>query len=259
MTVAPRPGRAALARAALARAALLTCAAVLACGPTDPDPAAPDMPLVTETARSGKVLGPEICAFGQAFTLESTNPYYPLEVGRSWLLEGDDEGTPLRVRIDVLDRTEDVGGVETRVLVETEWELDDESGEYDLLEVSHNYFAETLDGTVCYFGEAVEIYEDGEPISNAGEWRADEPGHAPGIFMPADPRPGMRYRMEVAPGIAEDEGRIVAIGPVRVPAGLFTATIRVREYNPLDEDKGYKVFAAGVGTIVDGPIELVAY
>jgi hypothetical protein len=200
-----------------------------------------------------------VCAFGQEFTLEPSNPYYPLEVGRSWLLEGEEDGTPLRVRIEILDRTETVGGVETRVLIETEWELDEDSGEYELLEVSSNYFAETLGGTVCYFGEAVAIYEDGEPVSNAGEWRADEPGNAPGIFMPSDPRPGMRYQMERAPGVAEDEGRIVAIGPVRVPAGYFTQTIRVREYNPLDEDKGYKVFGAGVGTLVDGPISLVAY
>ena len=37
-----------------------------------------------------------------------------------------------------------------------------------------------------------------------------------------------------------------------VPAGHFTKTIRIREFNPLDGGKDFKVFAAGVGIVVDG-------
>ncbi|UCF20937.1 MAG: hypothetical protein JSU87_05940, partial [Gemmatimonadota bacterium] len=140
--------------------------------------------------------------------------------------------------------TELVAGVTTRVVEEREW-VDGE-----LIEVSRNYFAEASDGTVCYFGEEVD--------PPAGSWRADEPGNAPGIIMPADPRPGVRYQNEVAPGIAEDEARIVGIGQtVEVPAGTFSEAIRVRELNPLDAEKDYKVFAAYVGIIIDGPVELV--
>ena len=62
---------------------------------------------------------------------------------------------------------------------------------------------------IYYFGEEVDIYEDSEVVSHEGAWRADEPGNHPGIFMPADPKPGMRFAMEGAPGVAEDEGRIV--------------------------------------------------
>jgi hypothetical protein len=65
--------------------------------------------------------------------------------------------------------------------------------------------------------------------------------------------------MEGAPGIAEDEGPIVGTGPAQVQAGRFTETIRVREYNPLDRSRGFKVFAADVGLLVDGPVELVSY
>jgi hypothetical protein len=126
----------------------------------------------------------------------------------------------------------------------------------ELLEVSWNYFAQAGDGTVCYFGEDVDIYEE-DGISHEGAWCADEADSEPGIIMPADPRPGMRFRMELAPGVAEDEGKIVGIGPISVPFGRFTETIRIREFNPLDAGKGYKVFAAGVGMIVDGPVELI--
>ena len=85
-------------------------------------------------------------------------------------------------------------------------------------------------------------------VSHEGSWRADEPGNAPGIFMPADPQPGMKFPAEVAPGIAEDENKIVGIGPITVPAGTFTETIRIREFDPLTAEKDRKVFAAGVGT-----------
>ena len=85
------------------------------------------------------------------------------------------------------------------------------------------------------------------------------PSQKLGIAMPADPRVGDRYQMELAPGIAEDEGRVVGSGSVTVPVGSFSETIRVRESNPLDGDKGYKVYAHGVGLIVDGSVELVDY
>lgn len=231
-----------------------------ACDASQPLPLALD-PATTASAsaRSPKMLGPEICAFDREFTLDPENPYYPLTPGSHWILEGEDEGTPVRLRIDVADETEDVGGVATRVVVETEWEYDDEDEEWDLIEVSTNYFAGTADGTVCYFGEAVDDYEDGEIVSHEGEWRADEPGHWAGVFMPFEPRPGMMFQMEGAPGIAEDQGKVVGIGPVAVPAGTFLVTIRLREYNRLDEEKDYKTFAAGVGTIIDGPLALVEY
>jgi hypothetical protein len=129
----------------------------------------------------------------------------------------------------------------------------------ELIEVSRNFFAQTQDGTVCYFGETVDIYEDGEIVSHEGAWRADAAGNAPGILMPAAPSSGMSFQQEVAPGVAEDEAQIVGTGTVTVPAGTFTDTIRVREFNPLDQDKGYKIYARGVGLIVDGPLELVRY
>jgi hypothetical protein len=208
---------------------------------------------------NAKALGPETCAFGQTFTLLAGNPYYPITAGSYWVLEGDDEGTPVRVRIDATAETEQVGGVTTRVVTETESAFDAEAGEWELVEISHNYFALTRAGTLCYFGEAVDIYQDGEVVSHEGAWRADAPGNAPGVFMPADPQPGMTFQMESAPGVAEDQGKIEGAGPITVPVATFTETIRVREFNPLDRGKGFKIFARGVGMIVDGPVELVEY
>lgn len=247
-------------RTPLSIAALTAAAALVGCDPEPTGPLASKILASTPGAsQSPNELGPEICAFGQEFALDPDNAFYPLAPGSYWILEGEEDETPLRLRIDVTEETEDVGGVTTRVVIETEWEYDDDAEEWELVEVSFNYFAGTADGTVCYFGEAVDDYEDGEIVSHEGAWRADEPGNHAGVFMPGEPRPGLKFQMEGAPGVAEDRGKIVAIGPTTVPAGTFLATIRLREYNPLDEEKDYKVFAEGVGTIVDGPLALVEY
>jgi hypothetical protein len=186
------------------------------------------------------------------FSTGSTNPWFPMVVGQQWTYEGVEDEVPVSLLITVLDEARLIDGVTTRVIEEREWEDD------ELLEVSWNYYAAAADGTICYFGEDVDIYEE-EEIVHEGAWCAEESPNAPGIIMPADPRPGMKFPMESAPGIAEDEGKIVGIGPVTVPFGRFDETLRVREFNPLDGGKGFKVLAAGVGLLVDGPVELTDF
>lgn len=196
-----------------------------------------------------------LCAPGDNdFTLNIDNEFFPLPVGRRWTLAGKEQGTSLRLRITVLGETEKVGNVRTRVVEEREWEDD------EIIEISRNFYAQTSEGTVCYFGEEVDIYENGEIVSHAGAWRADEPGHAPGIFMPDEPEVGMTYQQEFAPGIAEDTAEVIAEDQtVKVPLGIFRETLRVRDFNPLDGDSGEKVYEENLGLIVDGPVKLVAF
>jgi hypothetical protein len=205
-----------------------------------------DRSLATEV--STKKLDPGVCSTANpGFQTTSTHPYFPFVVGDQWYYEGEDES----LLISVLDQTRVIEGVETRVIEEREWEDD------ELLEVSWNYFAQAADGTVCYFGEDVDIFED-EQISHEGAWCADEAGSMPGIFMPADPQPGMKYQTEFGAG-AQDQVKIVGSGPVTVPYGPFPETIRWREFNPLDGDKGYKVFAEGFGLVIDESLLLIDF
>jgi hypothetical protein len=210
-----------------------------------------------------------LCAPRQnTFTLEIDNTYFPLEVGQVWVYQGNEQGQTIGLRITVLSETEDFYSgrrtVTTRVVEELEWEDANANGLVDadetLIEISRNFYAQTQDGTVCYFGEDVDIYEGGVVVSHEGAWRADDRGNAPGIFMPADPQPGMTYQQEVAPGIAEDTATVIRRGrTVTVPAGTFDDTITVRDFNPLDGSRGTKVYAPGVGLIVDGPLDLISY
>jgi hypothetical protein len=239
--------------------ALLLCLAALLLIPRSAL-GAPEMPLsLTE------------CAPDQnTFTLNIDNTYFPLPVGQVWDYTGKEQGEELNLRITVLDATETFhfGGrnVTTRVVQEVEWADANADGEIDqdeLIEVSFNYFAQTSDGTVCYFGENVEIYEDGEVVSDEGAWRADGrrglPGIAPGIFMPASPEPGMTFQQEVAPGVAEDQATVKHTGTTTLPDGTVVNTITVQDFNPLDGSRGTKVYAAGVGLIQDGPLQLIGF
>jgi hypothetical protein len=213
-----------------------------------------------------------LCAPDQnTFTPSIDNPYFPLPVGAVWVYTGKEQGDNVGLRITVLDATEAFrfgGGqsVTTRVVEEVEWADTNANGMIDpdeqLIEVSLNYFAQTQDGTVCYFGENVDIYEDGQIVSHEGAWRADGrrglPGSAPGIFMPAAPRPGMTFQQEVAPGVAEDQATILRTGTATLPDRTVVNTITVRDFNPLDGSRGTKVYGQGVGLIEDGPLRLLS-
>ena len=109
-----------------------------------------------------------LCDPGQnTFTTTITNPFFPLPVDQQWVYSGQEQGQTLGLRITVLNRTEDFYSgrdkVSTRVVEELEWADGNEPGVVDgddfVIERSLNYYAQTLGagGTVCYFGEDVDI------------------------------------------------------------------------------------------------------
>lgn len=188
------------------------------------------------------------------FSTKIDHPYFSYSPGDAWVFKGSEDGAELRLRITVLDETEVVAGVKTRVVEEREWE------DGDLIEVSRNFFVQAQDGTVCYYGEEVDIYENGEVVSHEGAWRAGEDDNRPGIIMPAEPAEDMTYAQEVAPGVAEDRAEIISLGEdtVTVPAGTYDNTLQTRETTPLEPGaESFKVYARGVGLIVDDVVELV--
>jgi hypothetical protein len=191
----------------------------------------------------------------RTFTTDIDNPFFPLPVGRVIVLEGEESGTALLVRVTVLDETELVAGVETRVVEEYE------AKDGQVVETSRNYFAQAEDGTVCYFGEEVDIFDGGGTvISHTGAWRAGEKGNLPGVFMPPTLRVDQAFRQEIAPGVAEDQAKVIALGEsTRVPAGTFDDTATLLDRNPLDGSEGIKVYARGIGLIVDGPARMTRY
>jgi len=182
------------------------------------------------------------------FSANVTNPYFPLAVGNQWVLE---EGAT-RLEITVKNETETVVGIPTRVVEERETD----GGQ--LVEISRNFLVQTQDGTVCYFGEDVDIYQGGVVVRHEGQWRAGTVGASSGVFMPASPAVGMAFRQEIAPGIAEDRVVITAVGEsVTVPFGTFTQTVQFRETTPLEPGaSSTKVYVRTLGPVVDGTLRL---
>ena len=187
------------------------------------------------------------------FSTKLTNPYFPYREEDVFVLKGVEDGVNVRLEITALDETEVVAGVKTRVVEERAWE------DGQLHEVARNFFAQARDGTVCYFGEDVNFYEDGKVVSHEGSWRAGVGVNRPGIIMPAHPTVGMSYDQEVTPGISEDHAVIVSKGKkATVPAGTYRNTLLTLETSPLDPGvEGFKRYARGVGLIEDAPLKLV--
>jgi hypothetical protein len=188
------------------------------------------------------------------FVNTGSHPYYiPLEPGTQLMLEGEEDDEQIELRITVLEDTETVDGVETRVLEEYE------TVDGELVEISRNFFAICVEtNSIFYFGEDVDIYEDGQIVSHEGAWRAGENGARAGIIMPGTVLLGSRYYQEVAPGVAEDRAENVAMDvTVETPAGTFTDCLQVDETTPLESGVSVKMYAPGVGLVQDDVLLLV--
>ena len=149
-----------------------------------------------------------------------------------------------------------VDGVETRVVEEYETE------DGELIEISRNYFAFcTETGSIFYFGEDVDIYEDGEIVSHDGAWLAGVDGAEAGRHHAGHRAP----RLQVLPGDGARRGH----GPRRAHGDGRHRRGRRRHLRGLPrgvgddalapDDLSIKVYAPGVGLVIDDVTELVEY
>jgi hypothetical protein len=190
------------------------------------------------------------------FASRGVNPYFRLQPGFTLVLAGESDGARVRLRIRVLNETEQVAGVTTRVVEERETE------DGELVEVSRNFFALCKEhNSVVYFGEDVDNYEDGELVNHDGSWRAGVNGAEPGIVMAGLPLLGARYFQEIAPGVALDRAEVVEVdAAVRTPLRTFEDVLVTEESTPLEPGvRETKAYAAGVGQIRDADLRLVRF
>ena len=178
------------------------------------------------------------------------HPLVPLSTIRLTIFAGRErhprtgEVTELRFSQRALRKTGRVGGERVAVVAVREYE------DGQLVEATHDYYAERPDGTVLYMGERVNDYEDGEVVGHEGAWLAGRAGAKPGIFMPARPRMGDRFEQERVPGVAQDRSRVVGTGlKIITAAGHFSNCIKTRDYAPLDRSTELKFYCPGVGLV----------
>jgi hypothetical protein len=182
------------------------------------------------------------------FTTEIDNPWWPMAPGSRWVYREVALGAaPQRVVVTVTARTKRIAnGIDARVV----HDVVTERGR--LVEDTFDWYAQDADGNVWYLGEDTTEYEDGRPASTAGSWEAGVDGAQAGIAMPADPRPGMRYRQEHDAGTAEDRATVLSRDEqVEVPFGHFTGVLMTRESTPLEPRMlEHKLYAKGVGPVL---------
>lgn len=193
--------------------------------------------LATNAAWGGKSLGPNEKYDPQVdpadFTATITNPYFSKTVGSKLVYEQETEEGKEREEILVPGWTKTILGVETTV----SWYRAYRDGE--LIEDVRDYYAQHKNGDVWYFGEHVDVYEDGKLHDHDGAWIAGVDGAKPGIWMLADPQPGDEFRVEHYIGEAEDIRKIISLNEtVTVPVGTYTDCVKTFDWASLVDDKG---------------------
>ena len=185
------------------------------------------------------------------FTMNITNPYFSLPIGKKTVYQSkSNEGTE-RIEILIPGWTKTVMGVETIVL----WDRVYLNG--TLIEDTRDYLAQNKNGDVWYFGEHVDSYEKGTIKDHDGTWIAGVDGAKPGIWALAKPQVGDEFRNEYYAKHAEDITKILALNEtVTVPQGTFTGCIKTLEWTPLNpntENKYYCKQIADTALEVDLP------
>ena len=182
--------------------------------------------------------------------------FFVLDPGFKLVFQGKEKGGTTDLIITVLNKTEEVDGVETRVVEEREFH----NGK--LVEVSKNFFViDERNKDVYYFGEDVDMYMGGKVTSHEGSWRSGVDGAHYGLFVAGNPKKGDAYYQELAPGNALDQvTHTSTTKTVKTPAGTFKNCLLVKETTPLEPGVvAWKTFAPEVGLIVDGNLKLKSH
>jgi hypothetical protein len=185
------------------------------------------------------------------------NAYFVLEPDYQLVYEATEGGgKDARMVVTVLPRTETVDGVETRVV-----EAVESAGEVPR-RVTRQFLAiDKTTGDVYCFGKSVDRYDGWRDAGHAGGWRSGENGSRYGLLMPGAPQVGQKFYQALAAKVANDRLEVLSLTEtVRVPAKRFESCLKAAETTPRSpKRKNEKVYAPGVGLLIDGRFKLVRY
>lgn len=182
------------------------------------------------------------------------NPYLPLSKFDRCTLKGHEDGERLLIKRTVLDRTRtfvvDGSPVDAMVV------KDRVHADGDLVESTHDFFAQSDDGDVRYLGERVDNIRNGRVVDHHGSWLYGRDTNRLGVLMAANPHPGRHWLSEDAAPITVEHDRVVdRLGRVEAGGRTYRHVIKVREFALPDREVEYKLYARGVGVIAELPPE----
>ncbi len=186
-------------------------------------------------------------------TAEVTHRWFPLEPRTRWTYrEVTEDGEEVEVVVTVTSATkETAAGLTGRVVRDTVTE------DGVIVEDTLDWYGQAPDGTVWYLGEDTAEFEDGELSTREGSFEAGVDGAEAGVIMPAEPAVGQQYRQEYLEGVAEDRGRVLALGEsAEVPAGSYDGLLMTADTNDLEPGVvEHKYYARDVGLVLTVDLE----
>ncbi len=188
--------------------------------------------------------------------LDINNPYFPLVPGTKWTYReesiDEDTGEPVveTIVVEVTNQTKTILGVVTRVVTDKVFV----NGL--MIEDTLDWHAQDDNGNVWYFGEDTTSFEYDDAgnlidSSKSGSFEAGVDGAQAGIVMEAKPKVGDAYYQEFVPGIALDQGEVLAVNDTTtIPLGSFNKLVRTKDTTVLDPSGlEHKLYAPGLGFI----------
>lgn len=189
-----------------------------------------------------------VLPFDQAnFIAGGSNPYFPLTPGLRYSYVAQTADGVETNEVEVTHETKVILGVTTTVV------RDKVYLEGSLIEDTFDWYAQDKEGNVWYLGEDTREYENGVVVSTEGSWEAGVGGAQAGIIMLANPKVGDQYYQENAPGVVEDQGKVLSLKEtVEVPFGTFANCIKTAEWTPIEPgNRSFKYYAPGVGLVLE--------
>jgi len=191
------------------------------------------------------------------------NPYVSVVAGHTYVLRAGEEEEEIVV-VHVTEDTRDILGVPCRVVVDIVVEASEEDGEveYEAVEITDDWFAQTVEGDVVYCGEVARNFEDGVLRDLDGSFEAGIDFAKSGVLIYKTPVWGTAHRQEFALGEAEDIVQYVGIGSApsdeeggNNPNPLFSCgtdqCLQTFDFAPIDpESTEYKYYLPGTGFVL---------
>jgi len=191
------------------------------------------------------------------------NPYVSVAAGHTYVLRAGEEGEETVV-VHVTEDAREILGVQCRVVVDivVETSEDDDTGEieYEAVEVTDDWFAQTVSGDVVYCGEVARNYEDGVLRDLDGSFEAGLDFARSGFLILKTPVWGLAHRQEYSLGEAEDIVQYIGFdtAPSAEEGGnnpKFSCgtdqCLQTFDFAPVDpESTEYKYYLPGTGFVL---------
>jgi len=183
------------------------------------------------------------------------NRYLPLTRATTCVMRGSTvDGIKKKSVKTVLDkrRTFDVDGQS----VQTVAVRDDSFVGGKMIESTEEYFAQSDEGTVYYFGEDVKNLKNGKVVNTKGTWLYGKDTDTLGVAMPNEPKLDQQWRFEDVPNLATMETNQVVETGLRTKVrkwGVLDDVIRVEAFVQPDGEVEYTLYASGVGLVAEYP------